>query len=157
MAEEENQPVHAFQALERSIMKKILILCTGNSCRSQMAEGYLRFFAGRRANIFSAGIETHGLNAQAVATMLEDGIDISSHTSNAIAEYSSMEFDDVITVCDHAKEMCPVFPGRANLFHQNFPDPSKTVGSGEEIAASFRHTRDLIKQFCREWAQRHLP
>src|SRR4026207_1075153 len=94
-------------------MKKVLVLCTGNSCRSQMAEGYLRFFAGDRALIKSAGVETHGVNPNAIEIMAEDGIDISSHTSNHVDEYTSIDFDFVITVCDNAKERCPIFPGKA--------------------------------------------
>ncbi|HBK82455.1 MAG TPA: protein tyrosine phosphatase, partial [Flavobacterium sp.] len=90
--------------------KKILVLCTGNSCRSQIAEGYLRHFAGQTAKIYSAGIETHGVNLKAIATMKDDGIDISNHTSNNIDEYRNVDFDFVITVCDNAKEGCPFFP-----------------------------------------------
>src|SRR6516225_9826813 len=113
-------------------MKKILVLCTGNSCRSQIAEGYLKYFAGDKAVIYSAGVETHGVNPRAIATMAEDGIDISNHTSNNITEYSDIPFDFVITVCDHAKERCPFFPGSAQLFHENFPDPAKVTGTEEE-------------------------
>lgn len=91
-------------------MKKILVLCTGNSCRSQLAEGYLRHFAAGRAEVYSAGVETHGLNPKAVETMRADGIDISKHTSNNINEYQDVAFDYVITVCDHAREVCPFFP-----------------------------------------------
>jgi arsenate reductase (thioredoxin) len=98
-------------------MKKILVLCTGNSCRSQIAEGYLQHFAGDKASVYSAGIETHGVNPRAIATMKEDGIDISAHTSNNIDEYRAIDFDFVITVCDNAKERCPYFPTKAQLFH----------------------------------------
>ena len=91
-------------------MKKVLVLCTGNSCRSQLAEGYLRYFAGNKAEIFSAGVETHGVNPRAIATMKEDGIDISAHTSNNISEYAGIDFDYIITVCDNARERCPFFP-----------------------------------------------
>lgn len=90
--------------------KNILVLCTGNSCRSQIAEGYLRYFANQKAVIYSAGVETHGVNPKAIATMLEDGIDISNHTSNHIDEYKDVDFDYVITVCDHAQEI-----GRAHV------------------------------------------
>jgi arsenate reductase len=107
------------------MMKKILVLCTGNSCRSQIAEGYLRCFAGDKAIVYSAGIETHGVNPRAVATMKEDGIDISNHSSNHIDEYQNIDFDFVITVCDHAREQCPFFPTRAKRYHYNFPDPAK--------------------------------
>jgi arsenate reductase len=128
-------------------MKKILILCTGNSCRSQMAEGYFRFFANGKAQVYSAGIETHGVNPRAVTVMLEDGIDISHHTSNNISEYNGIEFDYVITVCDNAKERCPVFPSTALQFHHNFPDPAKAGGSEEEIMNEFRRVRNRIKSY----------
>ena len=99
--------------------RKILVLCTGNSCRSQIAEGYLKHFAQGNADIYSAGIETHGVNPTAISIMKEDGIDISGHTSNHINEYKNMDFDFVITVCDHAKESCPYFPAKARFFHYN--------------------------------------
>ena len=102
--------------------KKVLVLCTGNSCRSQIAEGYLRYFAEQKAEIFSAGVETHGVNPKAIATMKDDGIDISNHTSNNIDEYRNVDFDFVITVCDNAKERCPFFPTKAQKFHYNFPE-----------------------------------
>jgi arsenate reductase len=137
-------------------MKKVLVLCTGNSCRSQMAEGYLHFFAGDQAMIRSAGIETHGVNPRAVAVMREDGIDISRHTSNHVDEYSSIDFDYVITVCDHAAGRCPIFPGKAARFHHNFPDPAKAKGSDEQIAKAFRSTRDEIKQYCKTFASEYL-
>ncbi|PLW90851.1 arsenate reductase ArsC, partial [Mucilaginibacter sp.] len=101
-------------------MKNILVLCTGNSCRSQIAEGYLRHFSEGKANIYSAGIETHGVNPRAIATMQEDGIDISVHTSNNVDEYADVPFDYVITVCDNAKENCPYFPTEAVKLHHNF-------------------------------------
>ena len=132
------------------------MLCTGNSCRSQIAEGYLTYFAGTKAEVFSAGIETHGLNPRAVAVMKEDGVDISTHTSNNINEYRDIDFDLVITVCDHAKENCPFFPGRAKKFHHNFPDPAKATGTEEEILKAFRETRDLIKDYCREFVLENL-
>ena len=128
-------------------MKNILVLCTGNSCRSQIAEGYLRHFAKEKARIYSAGIETHGLNPQAVETMMEDGIDISQHTSNHIDEYANIVFDLIITVCDNAKENCPYFPSNAKKIHQNFPDPSKFIGTIEDKKSEFRRVRELIKSF----------
>lgn len=130
---------------------KILVLCTGNSCRSQMAEGYLKHFAGSRAEIFSAGVETHGVNPQAIESMKEDGIDISKHTSNNINEYAHILFDFVITVCDHAKERCPFFPSEAQKFHHNFSDPSKVIGTEEEIKEQFRYVRQCIRQYCKEF------
>ncbi|MCL9806653.1 arsenate reductase ArsC [Flavobacterium amniphilum] len=134
----------------------ILVLCTGNSCRSQIAEGYLRHFAGNKAVIYSAGIETHGVNPKAVSIMKEDGIDISNHTSNHIDEYRDIDFKFVITVCDHARESCPFFPTNAQMFHHNFPDPAKAVGSDAEIEAEFREVRDMVKEYCREFVGEYL-
>jgi arsenate reductase len=131
-------------------MKKILILCTGNSCRSQMAEGYLRFFASTNAAIYSAGIETHGVNPRAIAAMKEDNIDISNHTSNNVNEYINIDFDVIITVCDNAKERCPYFPSNAKRFHQAFPDPYNFVGSEQETIEEFKRVRDLIKVYCKK-------
>lgn len=137
-------------------MKKVLVLCTGNSCRSQIAEGYLRQFANGKAEIYSAGIETHGVNPKAIAVMKEDGVDISHHTSNHIDEYKKNDFDYVITVCDNAKERCPFFPSTAKKFHQNFPDPAKAKGSEGEIMQEFRNVRDMIKLYCREFVAENL-
>jgi arsenate reductase len=137
-------------------MTNILVLCTGNSCRSQIAEGYLRYFAGNKAKIFSAGVETHGVNPRAISTMKEDGIDISNHTSNNIDEYRNIDFDFVITVCDNAKERCPYFPTKAKKFHYNFPDPAKAKGTDEEIKAEFGRVRQLIKDYCKEFVTENL-
>lgn len=137
-------------------MKKILVLCTGNSCRSQLAEGYLRLFAKDKAEVYSAGIETHGVNPRAVATMKEDGIDISGHTSNNVSEYQDIDFDFIITVCDNAQENCPYFPSSAKKFHYNFHDPAKAVGSEEEIMEAFRNVREQIKTFCRNFVAENL-
>ena len=128
-----------------------MVLCTGNSCRSQMAEGYLRRFAGEKAEVYSAGVETHGVNPKAIASMLEDGIDISSHTSNNIDEFSQIEFDFVITVCDSAKERCPYFPTKAKIVHQNFPDPAGARGSDAEVMEQFRNVRNQIKAYCKKF------
>lgn len=136
--------------------KNILVLCTGNSCRSQMAEGYLRHFAGDRANVFSAGIETHGVNPRAIASMAEDDIDISAHSSDNMDQYCGMAFDYVITVCDNAKERCPFFPTTAQRFHQNFPDPAKATGDEAEIMQQFRDVRQLIRDYCEAFTQAHL-
>lgn len=137
-------------------MKNVLVLCTGNSCRSQMAEGYIRHFAGGRVHVYSAGIETHGVNPKAIEVMKEDGIDISMHTSNHVDEFLHIPFDYVITVCDNAKEQCPYFPSSAIKLHQDFPDPAKTVGTSEEILASFRSVRQMIKDYCREFVDQHI-
>jgi arsenate reductase (thioredoxin) len=134
-------------------MKNILVLCTGNSCRSQMAEGYLRYFARDKANVYSAGIETHGVNPIAVEVMKEDSVDISHQTSNNVNEYKGIEFDHVITVCDNAKENCPYFPTHAKTFHQNFSDPSKLKGTESETKEEFRKTRDTIKNYCESFVK----
>ncbi len=137
-------------------MKNILVLCTGNSCRSQIAEGYLRHFAGEKAEIYSAGIETHGVNPRAISIMKEDGIDISKHTSNNIDEYLDIDFDFVITVCDNAKEHCPIFPTKAKKFHYNFPDPSKSKGTEEEVLEEFRQVRQMIKDYSKQFVSDNL-
>jgi arsenate reductase (thioredoxin) len=137
-------------------MKKALVLCTGNSCRSQIAEGYLKHFAGNEVEIYSAGVETHGVNPRAIATMKEDGIDISHHTSNNIEEYRNVDFDFVIAVCDNAKERCPFFSSNAKMFHYNFPDPAKAKGTEEEILEEFRKVRQMIKDYCEEFVAINL-
>ena len=138
-------------------MKNVLVLCTGNSCRSQIAHGYLEHFTdGRKVKIYSAGVETHGVNPKAIATMQEDGIDISHHTSNNIDEYFGVDFDFVITVCDNAKERCPFFPTKAKKLHYNFPDPAKATGTDEEVKAEFRAVRQLIKDYCEEFINENL-
>jgi arsenate reductase (thioredoxin) len=137
-------------------MKRILVLCTGNSTRSQMAHGYLQQFAGKRAKVLSAGVETHGLNPKTVQVMAEDGVDISSHTSNLVDEYSSLSFDYVITVCDNASERCPLWVGKTRRVHHAFQDPSKTTGTPDEIMDIFRMIRDEIKDFSREFVQNEL-
>lgn len=136
--------------------KKILVLCTGNSCRSQIAEGYLRHFAAGKAQVYSAGVETHGVNPRAVETMKEDGIDITAQTSNHIDEYRHIEFDFVITVCDNAKERCPFLPTNALKLHYNFADPAKATGTDEEIREQFKKVREQIKQYCRDFAERYI-
>ncbi|ALR31097.1 MULTISPECIES: arsenate reductase ArsC [Chryseobacterium] len=136
--------------------KKILVLCTGNSCRSQIAEGYLKYFAKNKAVVYSAGIETHGVNPNAVATMKEDGIDISGQTSNNINEYENIDFDFVITVCDNAKENCPYFPSKAKKFHHNFPDPAKATGTKDEIDQQFRAVREQIKNYCETFIKENI-
>jgi len=136
--------------------KKILVLCTGNSCRSQIAHGYLQQFGGDKVEVYSAGVETHGVNPKAVATMKQDGIDISNHTSNNVLEYQGIDFDFVITVCDNAKERCPYFPSKAIKFHYNFPDPAKAVGTDEEVKMEFEQVRNLIKDYCQEFISKNF-
>jgi arsenate reductase len=126
-------------------MKNILVLCTGNSCRSQIAHGFLASMTVGKAHVYSAGVETHGVNPKAIATMKEIGIDISHHSSNNITEYFGVDFDYVITVCDNAKERCPYFTTKAVKLHYNFPDPAKAVGTEEQINEQFRIVREMIK------------
>ena len=135
----------------------ILILCTGNSCRSQMAHGYLKQMTSGKANIYSAGIETHGLNPDAISIMKEDGIDISDHTSNHVDDYAHIDFDYIITVCDHANENCPFIPSKnAVRLHQNFFDPSKVIGTDAEKHKAFEKARDEIKTYCRDFKSTYL-
>jgi len=136
-----------------AIPKNILVLCTGNSCRSQMAEGYLRKYVGDQAMVYSAGIETHGVNPKAIVVMAEDGVDISDHTSNHVEEYSGIDFDVIFTVCDHAQERCPYFPSQATRLHHNFPDPAKATGTEEEVMNAFRTTRDAIQAYCLDYCR----
>lgn len=137
-------------------MKNILVLCIGNSCRSQIAHGYLASMNKGKANVYSAGVETHGVNPKAIAIMKEDGIDISGHTSNNITEYFGIDFDYVITVCDNAKERCPYFPTKALKFHYNFPDPAKAIGTDEEVMNEFRFVQKMVKEYCRNFSETHI-
>ena len=129
---------------------KILFLCTGNSCRSQMAEGLARALKGDEVEAYSAGIETHGLNPRAVKVMAEIGIDISGHHSKNVQELLNIPFDYVITVCGHANETCPVFPGRTKIVHAGFDDPpalARSAASEEEALSHYRRVRDEIRAF----------
>ena len=137
-------------------MKNILVLCTGNSCRSQIAHGFLASMTAGKANVYSAGVETHGVNPKAISTMQEIGIDISSHTSNNITEYLDVNFDYVITVCDNAKERCPYFPTKAVKLHYNFPDPAKAIGTIDEINEQFRSVRAMIKTYCEQFVEEYI-
>jgi len=137
-------------------MKNILVLCTGNSCRSQIAHGFLASMNAGKANVYSAGVERHGVNPKAIATMKEIGIDISSHTSNNITEYFDVNFDYVITVCDNAKERCPYFPTKAIKLHYNFPDPAKALGTEDEINEQFRSVRTMIKTYCEKFVEEYI-
>jgi arsenate reductase len=137
-------------------MKNILVLCTGNSCRSQIAHGFLASMTAGKAHVYSAGVETHGVNPKAIATMKEIGIDISSHTSNNIAEYFDVNFDYVITVCDNAKERCPYFSTKAVKLHYNFPDPAKAIGTEDEINEQFRSVRAMIKTYCENFVEEYI-
>jgi arsenate reductase len=137
-------------------MKNILVLCTGNSCRSQIAHGFLAAMTEGKAHVYSAGVETHGVNPKAIATMKEIGIDISHHSSNNITEYLDVNFDYVITVCDNAKERCPYFPTKAVKLHYNFPDPAKAIGTDDEINEQFRSVRTMIKTYCEKFVEEYI-
>lgn len=129
---------------------KILFLCTGNSCRSQMAEGWARRLKGERLEPYSAGIEAHGLNPNAVAVMAEAGVDISAQRSKHVDELVGIDFDYVVTVCGHAQEQCPIFSGRARRIHVGFDDPPRlaaTAASEEEALDHYRRVRDQIRAF----------
>jgi arsenate reductase len=127
--------------------QKVLFICTHNSARSQMAEGLLRSLYGDRYDSFSAGTEPRGVNPFAIEAMNETGIDITSHYSKSTDEFKGLEFDHVVTVCDHAKETCPFFPGANNYIHKSFTDPSAVEGTEEEQRAMFRYVRDEIKDW----------
>lgn len=131
--------------------KRVLILCTGNSARSQMAEGLLRNIAGDRFEVHSAGVSPSTVRSEAIQAMAELGIDISSHHSKSVDEFIGQEFDHVITVCDNAAENCPVFPGKSQRTHWSFDDPAAVDGSGEERLEAFRRVRDEIKQKLASW------
>ncbi|MDB5241568.1 MAG: arsC [Spirosoma sp.] len=121
-----------------------------------MAHGYLQQFARDRAEVYSAGVETHGLNPKAVLVMAEDGIDISHHTSNLVDEYARLSVDYVITVCDSASERCPVWIGQTHRTHHNFTDPSKATGTPNEIVTLYRRVRDEIKTFSQHFINEHI-
>ncbi len=125
---------------------RVLILCTGNSARSQMAEGLLRHDGGGRFEVFSAGTKPSQVRPEAIAVMRELGIDISSHRSKSVDEFSGQEFDYVITVCDNANESCPVFPGRTRRVHWGFEDPAAVKGDETTRLAVFRRVRDEIRE-----------
>lgn len=131
--------------------ERVLILCTGNSARSQMAEGLLRHDADDRFEVESAGTKPGQVRPEAIAVMKELGIDISGCRSKSVDEYAGQRFDYVLTVCDNAKETCPIFPGHANRAHQNFEDPAAAQGSEQERLAVFRRVRDQIREYLRRF------
>jgi arsenate reductase len=135
--------------------QRVLILCTANSARSQMAEGLLRQLAGDRFEVFSAGSQPSAVNPLAIAAMGERGIDIGRQRSKSVAEFLGQPFDYVITVCDNAAESCPVFPGPAERIHWSLPDPAATQGSDQERLAAFCRVRDDLDQRFRSWAAAH--
>jgi arsenate reductase len=137
--------------MQKTVQKlKVLFLCTGNSCRSQMAEGWARRLKGDVIEPYSAGIETHGLNPNAVKVMAEAGVDISGHHSKHVNEVMDISFDYVVTVCDDAHESCPFFPGRTRIVHVGFDDPprlAKQAGNEQEALDHYRRVRDEIRRF----------
>jgi arsenate reductase (thioredoxin) len=141
--------IHVFTG-EMMEKQKLLVLCTGNSCRSQMAEGWFRKLRGDEFEVWSAGIESHGLNTRAVNVMKEAGVDISGHRSKLTDELMDIDFDIVITVCDSARENCPYFPGKVKRFHKSFDDPpalTRHLADKASILQVYRRVRDEIKKF----------
>lgn len=132
-------------------MKRILFLCTGNSCRSQMAEGFLRYMGGDRFEVFSAGVKPTIVNPLAIKVMAEAGINISSYRSKSVMEFIGQQFDYVITVCDNAKQSCPAFPGKYEKIHWVLEDPAEIVGSEEERLVVFRKIREQIQKNVSEF------
>lgn len=130
-------------------MKRVLILCTGNSARSQMAEGLLRDLAGDRFEVYSAGVSPSLVRPEAIAAMREIGIDISHHRSKSIDEFLGQSFDYVITVCDNANQQCPTFPGKAERIHWSIPDPAEVNGDANTRMAAFRSARDELRERLR--------
>jgi arsenate reductase len=133
--------------------KRVLILCTGNSARSQMAEGLLRHDAGGRFEVESAGTRPSAVRPEAIQAMRELGIDISAHRSKSVEEFAGQSFDCVITVCDSARESCPVFFGSARRIHRSFEDPASVRGTQEERLAAFRRVRDQLRLYLAELTQ----
>jgi arsenate reductase len=133
--------------------KRVLMLCTGNSARSQMAEGLLRRIAGDRYEVFSAGVAPSHVRPEAIEVMSELGIDLSTHRSKSVDEFAGQRFDYVITVCDNAAENCPVFPGSTKRIHWSFDDPAGVTGSQEDRLAAFRHSRDEIRKRLEQFAR----
>ena len=132
--------------------KRVLILCTGNSARSQMAEGWLKALGGGRFEVYSAGTRPSVVRPEAVEAMREVGVDITSHRSKSVEEFAGREFEYVITVCDNARESCPVFPGKTERVHWSFDDPAAVEGAWDERLAAFRRVRDEIGERLRAWA-----
>ncbi len=135
--------------------RRVLFLCTGNSCRSQMAEGWARALAPDRLEAWSAGLEARGLNPLAVQVMQEAGVDISQQRSKTLDEVADLDFDSVVTVCNHARETCPLYPARTHRIHASFDDPptlARRAASPEEALETYRRVRDEIRDFVRQLA-----
>ena len=141
------------------ITPTILVICTGNSCRSQIAEGYLKFYQKKlniKVTIYSAGTRAEGVNPKAIDIMSKDNIDISRQTSNKIDDYLNKDITHVITVCDHAQENCPIFPRKTHFTHKNFRDPSKVVGHEDVIQKAFYDCREEIKYFAEKYMKNNF-
>jgi arsenate reductase len=139
--------------------KKVLFLCTGNSCRSQMAEGWAKHLKRESMDAYSAGVQPHGMNKLAVAVMKEAGVDISGHHSKHLDELKDLTFDYIVTVCDHANESCPRFGGKTKIVHMGFDDPprlAKSAGDEQEALGHYRRVRDEIRRFV-ERIEEYLP
>lgn len=136
-------------------MKRVLILCTGNSARSQMAEGLLRHDSGERFSVESAGTNPIPVKPEAIAVLKEIGIDISGHHSKSVDVFAGQPFDIVLTVCDHARETCPVYPGHTHRIHHSFEDPGNVQGTPEERLTAFRRVRDEIRAYLRYFVSQH--
>jgi len=134
--------------------KRVLILCTGNSARSQMAEGLLRVLGGESVEVFSAGTRPSSVRSEAIAVMSEIGIDLASHRSKHVREFDGQHFDFVITVCDNANETCPIFPGKTERLHWSFPDPAAIEGTEAERLQAFRRVRDELAERFRSFTSR---
>ena len=137
-------------------MRKILVICTGNSCRSQMAEAWIRKYTGNKALVFSAGTNPEKVNSRAIQAMKLVGIDILHHNSNFIDEYVDMDLDFVITVCDNAHERCSCFKTKARKIHKSFPDPAKAKGTETDIFSEYCNVRDSLKNFAMDFVEKEL-
>ena len=137
-------------------MKKVLIVCTGNSCRSQMAEGWIRKFTSDKVQVFSAGTYPEKVNPFAIKVMQMEYVDIAHHESNLVDDYFNMNLDYVITVCDDANKNCPHFSSTAKKIHKSFPDPAKAKGDKTQVVLTYVKVRDMLKEFCKDFVQNEL-
>lgn len=142
--------------MDKEKTKNIIVICTGNSCRSQMAEGFLQYYTNNNYAIYSAGIIAAGVNSKAIEVMKEIGIDISNHTSNLVDEYSEITFDYIITVCDNARAHCPYIKGYGIRYHHNFPDPCFAIGTPKQVLKKFRKVREMIKSYVIDFVKNEL-
>ncbi len=137
-------------------MKNIIVICMGNSSRSQIAEGFLKYYTNDNYVIYNAGIIAAGVNSKAIKIMKEIGIDISNHTSNLVDEYSEINFDYIITVCDNAREFCPYIKGNGKRFYHNFPDPTFSIGTPKQVLDNFRKVRKMIRNYVIDFVKNEL-